>query len=354
MRHSRPAARETRPRWGWPSNSPAQVVLPEWRVEGRSLRPPTPVATEGAQTSRTRGTDFGLVNLTEDGDQFVRRQQLAVRTGKESVAYQFALALMAKGRAGRPSVDPVRGSCLLGDEAVPLDADQMLRINFIGPPGTIPTIAALPGAGGRPGPCSRCRRCARDRDRREHRAGEAGRPQHPLQQPIRRLPAPDGRRVDVRAGDPREHRRHTPGPGVHHHAVVAVVLALVLALGAILGQAFFRMGLGCGFLLAVVHHFGWKVFALVAFLYGHWRVEMAGMLLLGAMAYSVAFAWRWRVLRQVLRAVKSAPIAQAPRSGSRPVAARGRIADGHRVVRRTSADSRPTRRAAPRPRSSRS
>jgi adenylate cyclase len=84
-----------------------------------------------------------------------------------------------------------------------------------------------------------------------------------------------------------------------------------LALGAALGHAFFRLGLGSGFLLAVLHHFGWKAFALVAFLYGHWRVEMAGMLLLGAMAYSLAFAWRWRVLRRVLRAVKSAPIAQA-------------------------------------------
>ena len=93
--------------------------------------------------------------------------------------------------------------------------------------------------------------------------------------------------------------------------MVVVVLDLVLALGAILGQAFFRLGLASGFLLAVVHHFAWKVFALVAFLAGHWRVEMAGMLLLGALAYSVAFAWRWRVLRQVLRAVKSAPIAQA-------------------------------------------
>jgi adenylate cyclase len=60
-----------------------------------------------------------------------------------------------------------------------------------------------------------------------------------------------------------------------------------------------------------VHHFGWKAFALVAFIIGHWRLEVGGMLVLGALAYSVAFAWRWRVLRQVLRAVKSAPIAQA-------------------------------------------
>ena len=32
------------------------------------------------------GTDFGMVNLTEDGDQFVRRQQLAIRTGRRDVA----------------------------------------------------------------------------------------------------------------------------------------------------------------------------------------------------------------------------------------------------------------------------
>jgi adenylate cyclase len=71
------------------------------------------------------------------------------------------------------------------------------------------------------------------------------------------------------------------------------------------------MGLLSGFLLAVGHHIGWKAVALCKFVMGHWRVDLGGMLILGALTYSVAFAWRWRVLRQILRAVKSAPIAQA-------------------------------------------
>ena len=84
-----------------------------------------------------------------------------------------------------------------------------------------------------------------------------------------------------------------------------------LFLGAALGHAFLRLDLGAGFAVALVHHFGWKAAALAAFVFGYWRVEMSAMLLLGALTYSVAFALRWRVLRRVLRAVKSAPIAQA-------------------------------------------
>ena len=84
-----------------------------------------------------------------------------------------------------------------------------------------------------------------------------------------------------------------------------------LVFGAVLGHAFFRLGLGPGFCWPSCTISAGRHCALGAFLLGSWRVEMGGMLVLGAMAYSVAFAWRWRVLRQVLRAVKSAPIAQA-------------------------------------------
>jgi hypothetical protein len=75
------------------------------------------------------------VEVKEDLDHFVRRQHLAEPIGKEKYD-RFALALLdANGRAN-----------LVGDEirvdgqAVPLDRDHWLRINFVGPPGSIPVV----------------------------------------------------------------------------------------------------------------------------------------------------------------------------------------------------------------------
>jgi len=285
------------------------VVLPEWRVEGRTLRSLLQWQLKALDAPDKNGTDFGFVNLTEDDDQFIRRQQLAANAGDETI--QFALALVAKSRRTSVSFDPGRDQLRLGNEVIPLDAEQKLRINFVGPPGAFPPVAL-----------SRVLRAARERQS---------------------MPAVRGAIVIIGSmGAGGQDVHNTPysnryadylhrlggglmsGPELHANIIATLVdrafiatplwlssLPWLLVLGAVLGQAFFRLGLGSGFLLAAVHHFGWKVLALVAFLYGHWRVEMGGMLLLGVMAYSVAFAWRWRVLRQVLRAVKSAPIAQA-------------------------------------------
>jgi adenylate cyclase len=287
------------------------VVLPEWQVEGRLVRPLVQWQLKALGAPDPLGTDFGLVNLTEDGDQFVRRQQLAVRRGEETVGYQFALALVSKAVRTPVSWDPGRQHLFLGREAIPLAANQMLRINFVGPPGTVPTLSL-----------SRMLDAARSRQPMPQVRGaiviigSTG----PGGQDVHNTPY-SNRYADYL------HRKGgglMSGPEVHANIVATLYdrafittpwwlssLPWLLALGAALGQAFFRLGVVSGFLLAVVHHFGWKAFALAAFVYGHWRVEIAGMLLLGAIAYSAAFAWRWRVLRRVLRAVKSAPIAQA-------------------------------------------
>jgi adenylate cyclase len=288
-----------------------KVVLPEWRVEGKSLRPLFQWQLKSLRDSDPTSTDFGLVNLTEDGDQFVRRQQLAVRDENDSLSYVFALALVAKSRGAPISWDSARKRLRLGDDVIPLDRDQMLRLNFVGPPGTFPATAlsqVLKAAAQRqPMPSVRGAIVIIGS------LGSAGQDVHNT--PYSNRYADYFHRLDGGL---------MSGPELHANAVATIQdrafittpwwlssLPWFLALGAALGHAFFRLGLGMGFLLAVVHHFGWKVFALVAFLYGHWRVEMGGMLVLGALAYSVAFCWRWRVLRQILRAVKSAPIAQA-------------------------------------------
>src|SRR5262249_31458723 len=51
------------------------VVLPQWQVDGQLLRPLLQWQLKALSDPDPLGTDFGLVNLTEDGDQFVRRQQ---------------------------------------------------------------------------------------------------------------------------------------------------------------------------------------------------------------------------------------------------------------------------------------
>jgi CHASE2 domain-containing sensor protein len=116
-----------------------KVVLPEWRVEGATLRPLVQWQLKSLGDPDPDGTDIGLVNLTEDGDQFVRRQQLAARTGEDTMSYLFALALVARSRQTPVSWDPERKQLRLGGQAIPLDRDQMLRINFVGPPGAFPT-----------------------------------------------------------------------------------------------------------------------------------------------------------------------------------------------------------------------
>ena len=56
-----------------------KVVLPEWRVEGETLRPLVQWQLKALGDLAPVDTEFGLVNLTEDGDHFVRRQQLAAQ-----------------------------------------------------------------------------------------------------------------------------------------------------------------------------------------------------------------------------------------------------------------------------------
>ncbi len=288
-----------------------KVVLPEWRVEDHNLRPLFQWQLKSLTDPDPDGADFGLVNLTEDGDQFVRRQQLAVRTEKDAVRYQFGLALLVRASGAPIAWDSRRRELLFDRVPIPLDSEQKLRINFVGPPGTF-----------RPIPFAKLVQAAR-----QHQPLPAARGAIAIvgsversDQDVHNSPY-SNRYADYfyRAGG-----GLMSGPELHANVVATLhdrafittpwwltSLPWFLVLGAFLGQVFFRLDLMPGFLLAVIHHCGWKAFALVAFLYGHWRVEMFGMFALGALTYSVAFFWRWRVLRRVLRAVKSAPIAQA-------------------------------------------
>src|SRR5207302_5850982 len=111
------------------------VVLAEWKIEGRWLRPPPQWRLKALRDPKP--TDLSFANLTEDDDQFLRRQQLYVRDG-DQVHLNFALALFAQARGAEVKWD---GQNLwVGDQPVPLDDEQKLRVNFVGPPGSLPVL----------------------------------------------------------------------------------------------------------------------------------------------------------------------------------------------------------------------
>ena len=106
-----------------------KVVLPI--ILGDSGDPVLPLSTW--QT----GSPLGFVDLSEDRDHIVRGQQLAARVDHKPYD-QFALALLnAVGRAGTDN----QGIPHVDYQTIPLDAEGRLRINFVGPPGTIPRLS---------------------------------------------------------------------------------------------------------------------------------------------------------------------------------------------------------------------
>jgi adenylate cyclase len=88
-------------------------------------------------------------------------------------------------------------------------------------------------------------------------------------------------------------------------------LLLLLLFGVVLGAVYARLSPAWGLLVAVIHHFAWKMLVVLAFFFASWRVVSVGMVLLGIMAYGVSYVARWRNLRRTLGVVTSEPVAQA-------------------------------------------
>src|SRR5207249_1771888 len=113
------------------------VVLPQWDVGGRRLRPV--LQWQAKHLNDPGPADFGLVNLTEDDDFFTRRQQLLIKDAEAMRAQpQFALALAATARSWR--FQWTEAGLMLQGARVPLDAEQKLRINYVGPPGAFKVV----------------------------------------------------------------------------------------------------------------------------------------------------------------------------------------------------------------------
>jgi adenylate cyclase len=100
-------------------------------------------------------------------------------------------------------------------------------------------------------------------------------------------------------------------------------LPVLLLAGALLGRVFACLNLGWGFVVAFAFHWGWKGLCFAAFTAFHWRVEMVGMLLLGALTYLATFALRWWVLRRMLGVVKSTAVARMLENDPRHLGGRG-------------------------------
>lgn len=258
---------------------------------------------------RSEPTDLCFVNLTEDDDQIVRRQQLLLRDGDGAMPH-FALALYAKAHR-IPIAWEDDGTPRLGELRVPLDEEGKLRIDYAGPAGTF-----------RPLPFHKVLEAAR-----------AGKP----------MPEADGAVVLIGVTAPGLQDYHPtpysnlnarllPGgqtaqmPGTEIHANILATLEdrafvstpvwlrplpLLLGFGALLGFAFAQLSLIQGLGVALLYHAGLRMAALASFTVFHWRLELVGLLLLGWLVYGATFAVRWWTLRRMFGTMKSEAVARA-------------------------------------------
>jgi adenylate cyclase len=283
----------------WPTPDGCLVPLPQWRFFQH-------------ESDRDSLTDMAFVNLLMDGDDFVRRQPLAMHAkldedGPEVPLVPFALAVYAVSRHAKITLNDV-DQPLIDGQPIPTDSDGTMRINYVGPPRTFPHLSF--------------------QDVLE--AARSGKP----------LPQLDGAVVLIGETAPsshdddatpysNQHARWFPAKGsgrmagteIHANVLATIQdrayirtpwwlssLPTLLLLGAVLGHAFARLSLGRGLLLAVAHHFGWKALALGAFVWLNWSVPVAAMLLMGAILYGVTFTLRWLVVRDMFGRFKSQAI----------------------------------------------
>ena len=250
-------------------------------------------------------------------DEVVRHHMIAGTV--EGVRYDsLPLAvLQTTPRSAKPGVaDDIRAPLVTTDRAgenvyvdyrpVPLDAAKRLRINYVGPPGTIPHVSfrdvlAAARAGGKAETLVDRRKRPVDLDGAIVLVGATA---HSLGD-YHATPYTNGTLLAGRGGP-----RLMSGTELLANVVATlgdrafittpwafVSLPWVVLAGAVLGVAYRGMSLRQGLLLCVAHHFAWKAPALAAFCVASWRVEVGAMLTTGVVTYGTTFALRWRRLR---------------------------------------------------------
>jgi adenylate cyclase len=100
---------------------------------------PVPVLADAA-------ADVGHVNFLPDGDGSFRRLPLALRMG-DAVAPALAVAALRHWLGGRDALLTLAGpgdvTLTVGDHVLALDDTAEMRIDFLGPPGTVTNLSAL-------------------------------------------------------------------------------------------------------------------------------------------------------------------------------------------------------------------
>jgi adenylate cyclase len=289
------------------------VVLPLWILPGREpIRP----VYEWVDEFFGPWNQLGFVNLTEDPDTYVRQQQLRTIDDEGFVVPSFALSLFAESNGLTEQWASEEPLCVNG-KPIPLNADGQMRINYVGPPGTIPSV-----------PFRDVLRAAEEGlelDCDFHDAvvligvtGFAGQDWHATPYVTPTILA-----TLVRSGSETQTGMMS---GVETHANVLATLmdeqfivtphwlaapVLLGIFGVALGAAFARMTLEGGALLTIAHHVLWQVFSVVVFRWAHWRIETVSMLLLGVLLYGSIFSLRWRWIRRMMGMVKSESVARA-------------------------------------------
>jgi CHASE2 domain-containing sensor protein len=256
------------------------VVLPELRVRDHWQPPLLQWRLKALNPDTREPTDLGFVNLTEDTDGLVRRQQLLTRDENGPVP-QFALALACRARRQSFTWDDGGHTLRAGDESIPLDAEQTLRINFAGPPGTFLSLRFGD---------------VLDRAKANHSVpevkgavviigltGPRGQDEHATPYANALARALCGRRPELMAGSELQanvlatllDRAYLAAPGWR------LLLPLVLVSGALVGAGLARLRPRPALALAVAYPLGWVAVSFAAFAWGSWRIEVVPVVLTG-------------------------------------------------------------------------
>lgn len=289
-----------------------QLPLPQWQTKHQ---------LDEAET------DLASVNLTEDEDQFVRQQSLYFRDKKtKELVMHFTLAILKTAHPERVDweldQEKKRSHLLLDGERAPIDNEQKMWINFVGGPGSIPTV-----------PFKDVRAAAVEAEKALTEGGE-----------IQKF-VTDFSGAMVVIGSTAEslqdfhstpfsnyymtlsQSKHVPlmsGPEIHTHVLatlfdrafiqtpgwIARILTLV-AVGIVMGMCLMRLNLERGALLTLLVVAAWYWLCILAFNALTLRLEMTGIFLLCFLTYSLTFASRWRKLRRMMGVVKSESITKA-------------------------------------------
>ena len=297
------------------------VVLPQWLFVGdKPLRP----SFEWTAPSQRPWADLGFVDLSVDSDSCLRRQTLRIWDDQGRAIPCMALAVYAKANeCSQPWL--AAPQLMLDDEAIPLNADGTLPINYVGPPGT---VAAVP---------FHEVLAAASRKTDTNGAADSGTAQSRYKNAIvligvvsgafkDRYPTPYTSQSIVQRVCADAAKPAVMMSGVEYNANVLATLLdrafirtpwwlamswLLLITGSVLGAVLTRCRLEVGALLMVGHHLAWRGLAFGAFTIAHWRVEVVSMLLLGMLLYGTIFAMRWRWIRRMMGMVKSEAVARA-------------------------------------------